>query len=80
MKQKIRKQNKYRVNIKLLRIRTEEIQYWQEMNDVCNTVARQIFGGFLSSLAWSSTDLYYELGLQGALTQMPYYIKKKKAN
>lgn len=80
MKQKIRNQNKYRVNIPLLRIRTEEIQYWQEMNDVCNTVAQQMFGGFLSSLSWINTDLYYESGLQGALMQIPYYIKKKKAN
>lgn len=80
MKQKIRKQNKYRVNIYLLRARNEEIQYWQEMNDVCNTVAQQMFGGFLSSLSWSSTDLYYELGLQNALMQIPYYIKKRKVN
>lgn len=80
MKQKIRNQNKYRVNIKLLRIRTEEIQYWQEMNEVCNTVTQQMFGGFLSSLAWSPTDLYYELGLYSALKQIPYYIKKRKVN
>lgn len=80
MKQKIRKQNKYRVNIILLRARNEEIQYWQEMNYVCNTVAQQMFGGFLSSLSWSNTDLYYEFGLQNALQQIPYYIKKRKAN
>lgn len=78
MKQKIRKQNKYRVNIPLLRARNDEILYWQEMNDVCNTIAQQIFGGFLSSLSWSNTDLYYELGVQGALQQIPYYIKKRK--
>jgi len=80
MKQKIRKQNKYRVNIHLLRARNAEILYWEELNDVCNTVAQRMFGGFLSSLSWSTTDLYYEFSLKYALQQIPYYIKKRKAN
>lgn len=80
MKQKIRKQSKYRVNITLLRTRNAEIQYWCDVNEVCNTVAQQMFGGFLSSLAWSPTDMYYEFGLYNALQQIPYYIKKRKVN
>lgn len=80
MKQKIRKQSKYRVNITLLRARNNEILYWEELNDVCNTVAQRMFGGFLSSLSWSTTDLYYEFGLKYALQQIPYYIKKRKVN
>lgn len=80
MKQKIRNQNKYRVNIPLLRIRTKKIQYYQKINEVGNTVMQQMFGGFLSSLDWGYTDLYYELGLHSALQQIPYYIKKRKVN
>lgn len=78
MKQKIRKRNKYRVNLELLRLRNEIIQYWNDINQACNKVMSQMFGGFLSSLTYSPTDMYYEFGLYQALQQIPYHIKKRR--